>query len=246
MTPASPAAAREGQARDRGSTLPQGETRRLEAVSERRAHRRLRRATHLSVKALRHYHEMGLLAPADIDPTGYRRYALGQIPTAQVIRRLRDLDMPLDDIRGVLRAADLDGAQRADHPAPAPARAGAQPHPERRRVRCATCSNTPRLPPIEHRSVPLMRGGDQRAGRDGRPRPLVSAARSASSTRRCPPGRRAGGPTPGQFRGGAVQRRARPGDGLPAGGHALPRDRPGRGARAPAGRTGGHRAQRPA
>ena len=66
------------------------------------------RATHLSIKTLRHYHRVGLLAPADIDPdSGYRRYTTGQIPTAQVIRRFRDLDMPIDDIRAVLRAPDL-------------------------------------------------------------------------------------------------------------------------------------------
>lgn len=66
------------------------------------------RATHLSVKTLRHYHRVGLLAPADVDPdTGHRRYTTEQIPTAQVIRRFRALEMPLDDIRAVLSAADV-------------------------------------------------------------------------------------------------------------------------------------------
>jgi DNA-binding transcriptional MerR regulator len=66
------------------------------------------RATHLTVKTLRHYHGIGLLEPAEVDPhTGYRRYATGQIPTAQVIRRFRDLGMPLDEIQGVLSAPDL-------------------------------------------------------------------------------------------------------------------------------------------
>jgi DNA-binding transcriptional MerR regulator len=66
------------------------------------------RATHLSVKTLRHYHSFGLLTPAGVDAgTGYRRYTTGQIPTAQVIRRFRDLDMPLDQIRAVLAAPDL-------------------------------------------------------------------------------------------------------------------------------------------
>jgi DNA-binding transcriptional MerR regulator len=66
------------------------------------------RATHLSVKTLRHYHRVGLLAPADVDTgTGYRLYATDQIPTAQVIRRFRDLDMPLDQIHAVLEAPDL-------------------------------------------------------------------------------------------------------------------------------------------
>jgi DNA-binding transcriptional MerR regulator len=66
------------------------------------------RATHLSVKTLRHYHSVGLLEPADVDAgTGYRRYTTDQIPTAQVIRRFRDLDMPLDQIHAVLETPDL-------------------------------------------------------------------------------------------------------------------------------------------
>jgi DNA-binding transcriptional MerR regulator len=66
------------------------------------------RMTFLSVKALRHYHEVGLLAPAEIDPeTGYRRYEAAQVPTAQVIRRLRELGMSLDDVRAVIEAPDV-------------------------------------------------------------------------------------------------------------------------------------------
>ena len=39
--------------------------------------------THLSVKTLRHYQQVGLLEPAQIDPsTGYRYYTLDQLPTA--------------------------------------------------------------------------------------------------------------------------------------------------------------------
>jgi DNA-binding transcriptional MerR regulator len=71
------------------------------------------RATHISVKMLRHYHEIGLLEPADVDATtGYRRYAPDQIGAAQVIRRFRDLDMPLDDIHAVLDAPDLETRNR--------------------------------------------------------------------------------------------------------------------------------------
>jgi len=71
------------------------------------------RATHLSVKMLRHYHEIGLLQPVDVDSdTGYRRYATEQIVTAQIIHRFRDLDMPLKDIQIVLRAPDLETRNR--------------------------------------------------------------------------------------------------------------------------------------
>jgi DNA-binding transcriptional MerR regulator len=67
------------------------------------------RATHLSVKTLRHYHRIGLLEPADVDPdTGHRRYTTQQIPTAQVIRRFRALEMPLEEIHAVIAAPDLD------------------------------------------------------------------------------------------------------------------------------------------
>ena len=66
------------------------------------------RATHFSVKSLRHYHRIGLLEPAEVDTdTGYRYYAARQIPTAQIIRRFRALDMPLDEIEAVINAADV-------------------------------------------------------------------------------------------------------------------------------------------
>jgi DNA-binding transcriptional MerR regulator len=63
--------------------------------------------THLSVKTLRRYHEAGLLPPAEVDPdTGYRYYALTQVPTAQVIRRFRELGMPVREVAEVLSASD--------------------------------------------------------------------------------------------------------------------------------------------
>lgn len=66
------------------------------------------RATHMTVKTLRHYHQIGLLEPAEVDPcSGYRRYSTGQIPIAQVISRFRELGMPLEEIQGVLSAPDL-------------------------------------------------------------------------------------------------------------------------------------------
>jgi len=66
------------------------------------------RATHMSVKTLRYYHSVGLLEPADVDRfTGHRRYGADQIPLAQVIRRFRALDMPVEEIRGILAAPDL-------------------------------------------------------------------------------------------------------------------------------------------
>jgi len=74
--------------------------------------------TYLSVKALRHYHDVGLLEPAEVDPSsGYRRYLADQVPVAQAIRRFRDLDMPIDQVRAVLEAPDVASRNRAilDH-----------------------------------------------------------------------------------------------------------------------------------
>lgn len=66
------------------------------------------RASYLTVKTLRHYQEAGLLEPAQVDDSsGYRYYLPDQIATAQTIRRLRDLEMPVEQVRGVLRAADV-------------------------------------------------------------------------------------------------------------------------------------------
>ncbi|TDD29587.1 MerR family transcriptional regulator [Kribbella turkmenica] len=63
--------------------------------------------THLSVRTLRRYHESGLLEPAAVDPaSGYRFYTTGQIPSAQVIHRLRELDVPLAEVGQILATDD--------------------------------------------------------------------------------------------------------------------------------------------
>src|SRR2546429_7219998 len=60
----------------------------------------------LTVKMLRHYDEIGLLAPAHVDPVnGYRYYSLDQLVVAAAIRELRRVDMPLTDVRSLLDAA---------------------------------------------------------------------------------------------------------------------------------------------
>ena len=67
------------------------------------------RMTHLSIRTLRRYHEVGLLEPELVDASsGYRYYAVDQIPTAQVIHRLRELDVPLADVRRILGSRDPD------------------------------------------------------------------------------------------------------------------------------------------
>jgi DNA-binding transcriptional MerR regulator len=65
------------------------------------------RMTYLSVKSLRRYHDLGLLQPAAVDPdTGYRYYEPAQVPLGQAVRRFRDLEMPLEQLKEVLHAPD--------------------------------------------------------------------------------------------------------------------------------------------
>ena len=63
------------------------------------------RASGLSLKALRLYHDKGLLVPAQVDSgSGYRRYDSAQVDRGQRIALLRRLDMPLTEIAKVLDA----------------------------------------------------------------------------------------------------------------------------------------------
>jgi pimeloyl-ACP methyl ester carboxylesterase/DNA-binding transcriptional MerR regulator len=66
------------------------------------------RHSRLSPKALRLYDELGLLPPDRVDPgTGYRWYADTQLAQARLVADLRQIGMPLTDIKAVLsRGAD--------------------------------------------------------------------------------------------------------------------------------------------
>ena len=63
--------------------------------------------TSLSRKALRHYHDIGILEPAHIDAhTGYRFYDTSQVDHAHIIRRFRSLGMSIPDIKALLSTDD--------------------------------------------------------------------------------------------------------------------------------------------
>ncbi|MGI8870515.1 MAG: VOC family protein [Mycobacteriales bacterium] len=73
---------------------------------------RFARLTGVSLHALRHYDDVGLLMPAEVDAaSGYRRYRSDQIRPAKLIRALRWADVPIDGIRTVLRADSDDDAR---------------------------------------------------------------------------------------------------------------------------------------
>jgi DNA-binding transcriptional MerR regulator len=89
------------------------------------------RRCRLSVKALRHYDELGLLRPQHIDVgSGYRYYHRRQAPAAIAIALLRSLDVPLPVIRELLASGDPEAMTRIL---------------DRERVRRASRSAAPRL-----------------------------------------------------------------------------------------------------
>lgn len=64
---------------------------------------RFARLSGLSVHTLRHYDDVGILAPAAIDATtGYRRYRRDQVRQARLIQALRWVDLPIEEIREAL------------------------------------------------------------------------------------------------------------------------------------------------
>jgi DNA-binding transcriptional MerR regulator len=88
------------------------------------------RASSLSIKMLRAYHEAGILVPAEVDRfTGYRMYTPDQLADAAIIRRLRALDLPLEQVRDVVRARDPEFTRRvlASHQPAWPRRSGSSP-----------------------------------------------------------------------------------------------------------------------
>ena len=70
------------------------------------------RRSRLSAKALRLYDELGLLPPARVDEdSGYRFYEPGQLKQARLIAALRQLQVPLAEIKTIL---PLEPARAAD------------------------------------------------------------------------------------------------------------------------------------
>ncbi|MFD2420869.1 DNA polymerase III subunit beta family protein [Amycolatopsis pigmentata] len=73
------------------------------------------RAARLTASALRFYADSGLLRPARVDGTsGYRYYARDQVGRAVTIRRLREIDMPLERIAEVLDSGPAEAVRLID------------------------------------------------------------------------------------------------------------------------------------
>src|SRR5215467_5374307 len=71
------------------------------------------RRSRLSAKALRLYDELDLLPPARVDEdSGYRFYEPGQLKQARLIATLRQLQVPLAEIKAILPLERVQAAER--------------------------------------------------------------------------------------------------------------------------------------
>ena len=71
------------------------------------------RRSRLSIKALRLYDELGVLAPARVDEaSGYRYYNVAQLEAARLVAMLRQLDFPLATIREMLASDPVEAAEQ--------------------------------------------------------------------------------------------------------------------------------------
>jgi DNA-binding transcriptional MerR regulator len=71
------------------------------------------RRSRLSAKALRLYDELGLLRPARVEEdSGYRFYEPGQLRQARLIAALRQLQVPLAEIKAILPLEPVQAAER--------------------------------------------------------------------------------------------------------------------------------------
>jgi DNA-binding transcriptional MerR regulator len=94
------------------------------------------RMTFLSVKTLRHYHETGLLAPRGSTRRRAIATTTSQVTTAQVIRRFRDLDLPIEQLRAFLDAPTRN-EERRDRGPSRPDECAAPGDPGHRRLAAA-------------------------------------------------------------------------------------------------------------
>lgn len=68
----------------------------------------------VSVRALHHYHQIGLLSPAKISEAGYRLYDDAALERLQHILLFRELGFSLKEIKGILDSSDFDRNRALD------------------------------------------------------------------------------------------------------------------------------------
>lgn len=110
------------------------------------------RLAHVSTRLLRHYDQLGLLRPAEVDPeTGYRFYRAGQLSELNRILVLRELGFSLEQIGALLQESV------------GPEQLRAMLMLRRSEVEREVALQTERLQQLERRIAELQRGTDRDA-----------------------------------------------------------------------------------
>lgn len=70
--------------------------------------------THVSIRTLRHYDQIGLLKPSHVTDAGYRLYDDAALERLHTILLFRELEFPLADIARIIDTADFDPIETLD------------------------------------------------------------------------------------------------------------------------------------
>ena len=70
--------------------------------------------THVSIRTLRHYDEIGLLKPSHVTEAGYRQYDDSALERLHTILLFRELEFPLSDIARIIDRPDFDPIDALD------------------------------------------------------------------------------------------------------------------------------------
>lgn len=70
--------------------------------------------SHVSVRMLRHYDQIGLLRPTQVTEAGYRQYDESALERLYIIRLFRELEFSLADIQRIIDAPDFDPIDALD------------------------------------------------------------------------------------------------------------------------------------
>lgn len=70
--------------------------------------------THVSIRTLRHYDQIGLLRPCAVTEAGYRQYDQTSLERLHTILLFRELEFPLADIKRIIDAPDFDSIDALD------------------------------------------------------------------------------------------------------------------------------------
>ncbi len=71
---------------------------------------------HLSLRTLRYWEEVGLLAPADRTEGGFRLYSQADLERVMLVRAMKPIDISIEELKELVRLVDRVRERRHDDP----------------------------------------------------------------------------------------------------------------------------------